>query len=180
MVGEIRDKETAQLAVQAALTGHLVLSTIHTNTAIGAIPRLIDMGVDPFLIGPTLNLVIAQRLARTLCPGAGKPIPLEGSVKAMIDKQFEDLPEEFRTKIKYPKEIYNAAPSKDCPTGTRGRTAVMETLAITPEIEEAILRNAPEQEIYKIARKSGMMTMKEDAILKTFERILPFEEVNAL
>jgi type IV pilus assembly protein PilB len=180
MVGEIRDKETAQLAVQAALTGHLVLSTIHTNTAIGAIPRLIDMGVDPFLIGPTLNLVIAQRLARTLCPGAGSPKPLTGSLKAMVDKQFEDLPEEFRTKIKYPKDIYDATPGPDCPTGTRGRTAVMETLAITSAIEEAILRNASEQEIYAIARKGGMLTMKEDAILKAFDRRIPFEEVNAL
>jgi type IV pilus assembly protein PilB len=76
MVGEIRDKETAQLAIQAALTGHLVFSTIHTNNAIGAIPRLIDMGVDPYLIAPTLVIAIAQRLARTFCPGAGKPIPV--------------------------------------------------------------------------------------------------------
>src|SRR5512145_2835490 len=83
MVGEIRDKETAQLAIQAALTGHLVLSTIHTNSAIGVIPRLIDMGVDPYLIAPTLVLAMAQRLVKTLCPESSTEIPIEGSMKLM-------------------------------------------------------------------------------------------------
>ncbi|MDB5259372.1 MAG: ral secretion pathway protein, partial [Candidatus Taylorbacteria bacterium] len=96
MVGEIRDKETAQLAVQAALTGHLVFSTLHTNNAAGVIPRLIDMGVDPYLIAPTLICAVAQRLVSTLCPGGGKAVPLEGSLKVMIDKQFSDLPAEFK------------------------------------------------------------------------------------
>ncbi|MFA6446517.1 MAG: GspE/PulE family protein, partial [Candidatus Paceibacterota bacterium] len=90
MVGEIRDKETAQLAIQAALTGHLVFSTIHTNNAIGLIPRLIDMGVDPYLIAPTLILGMAQRLAGTLSPGSGKAIPVEGSIKGLFDEQFAD------------------------------------------------------------------------------------------
>jgi len=90
MVGEIRDKETAQLTIQAALTGHLVFSTLHTNNVIGAIPRLIDMGVDPYLIAPTLALVMAQRLVRTLCPNGGKPMAVKDSIKLMIDKEFED------------------------------------------------------------------------------------------
>src|SRR3990167_2492779 len=99
MVGEIRDKETAQLATQAALTGHLVFSTIHTNTAAGAIPRLIDMGVDPYLIAPTLVAVIGQRLVRKLCLGAGKPFPIKDSIRILIEKEFADLPEDFRRKL---------------------------------------------------------------------------------
>jgi type IV pilus assembly protein PilB len=180
MVGEIRDKETAQLAIQASLTGHLVFSTIHTNNAIGVIPRLIDMGVDPFLIAPTLQLAIAQRLVRTLCDGSGKPIPVEGSIKAMIDKQFADLPEEFRNKIPMGKELYEASPTPDCPTGMRGRTAVMEVIAMDKNIEQVILKDANEQDLYKAARAKGMLTMKEDALIKAFNKIIPFEEINTL
>jgi type IV pilus assembly protein PilB len=99
MVGEIRDKETAQLAVQAALTGHLVLSTIHTNSATGVIPRLVDMGVDPYLIPPTLILAVAQRLVSRLCPETGKPEPVTESIQSMIDRQFEDLPAEYKKEI---------------------------------------------------------------------------------
>jgi type II secretory ATPase GspE/PulE/Tfp pilus assembly ATPase PilB-like protein len=115
MVGEIRDKETAQLAVQAALTGHLVFSTIHTNTACGVIPRLIDMGVDPYLIAPTLSLTIAQRLVSQICPGTGKPLPVEGSVKTMLDKQFEDLPEEYKKDIPNVSEVLEVEPTTQCP-----------------------------------------------------------------
>lgn len=180
MVGEIRDKETAQLAVQAALTGHLVLSTLHTNTAIGAVPRLIDMGIDPYLIAPTLILAIAQRLVRTLCPGAGKPIPVEGALKVMINEQFADLPPEFMKEIKIGKEVYAIAPGPNCPNGVKGRTPVMEVMEVTAEMEEVILKSPTEQEMWKVARKNGMLTMKEDALLKAFERIIPFEEVNTL
>ncbi len=178
MVGEIRDKETAQLAIQAALTGHLVLSTLHTNTSIGAIPRLIDMGVDPYLIAPTLILSIAQRLSRTLCKDGGKPLPVEGGLKVMIEKQFEDLPEEFRKDVKLGKNMYEIAPTPGCPSGVSGRAAIMEVLEINPEIQAVILKNPTEQEIWKIARRNGMLTMKEDAIMKAFDRIIPFEEVN--
>lgn len=180
MVGEIRDKETAQLAIQAALTGHLVFSTIHTNTAIGAIPRLIDMGVDPYLIAPTLVVAIAQRLARTFCPGAGKPVPVQGSIKMMIEKQFSDLPEIYRKDIVIGKEVYEISPAPDCPSGVRGRSAVMEVLSIDKELEQIILKTPTEQDIWKYARSKGMLTMKEDAILKAFDRVIPFEEVNGL
>ncbi len=180
MVGEIRDKETAQLAIQAALTGHLVFSTIHTNTAIGAIPRLIDMGVDPYLIAPTLVIAIAQRLARTFCPGAGKPIKVEGGIKMMIEQQFADLPEIYKKDITFGKEVYEISPAPDCPSGVRGRVAVMEVLTIDKELEQIILKNATEQDIWKYARNKGMLTMKDDAIIKAFERMIPFEEVNSL
>lgn len=180
MVGEIRDKETAQLAIQAALTGHLVFSTIHTNTAIGVVPRLIDMGVDPYLIAPTLALAIAQRLARSLCPGAGKPLAVEGGIKMMIDKQFEDLPAEYKTGLPFGKEVYGIAPGPDCPNGVKGRVAVMEVLEVDKDIEQIILKNPTEQELWKAARSKGMLTMKEDAILKAFDRKIPFEEINTL
>lgn len=180
MVGEIRDKETAQLAIQAALTGHLVLSTIHTNSAIGVIPRLIDMGVDPYLIAPTLILAMAQRLVSVLCPNSGTPIPVEGGLELMIEKQFEDLPAEFRNTLEFTKEVYGIAPTADCPNGVRGRRAVMEVLEMDKDLESVILKNPTEPEISRVAREKGMITMKEDAILKAMKREIPFEEVNAL
>ncbi len=180
MVGEIRDKETAQLAIQAALTGHLVFSTIHTNNAVGVIPRLIDMGVDPYLIAPTLVLAIAQRLVRAFCPGAGKPIPVDGSIKVMIEKQFSDLPELYKKEVPFGDTVYEISPTEDCPNGTRGRYAVMEVLEIDKEIEEIVLRGGTEIELGKVAREKGMLSMKEDAILKAFKQMIPFEEVGTL
>ncbi len=180
MVGEIRDKETAQLAIQAALTGHLVLSTIHTNNAAGVIPRLIDMGIDPYLIAPTLILAIAQRLALGLCPDAGIPIPVEGSIKLMLDKQFEDLPEKYKKELDFTDKVYKAGESPDCPNGTRGRIAVMEVMEMDKDLESLILKNQDEIEIAKLVRSKGMITMKEDAIIKAMHKIIPFEEVNML
>jgi len=180
MVGEIRDKETAQLAVQAALTGHLVFSTLHTNNAAGVIPRLIDMGVDPYLIAPTLICAIAQRLVVTLCPGSGKPIPIEGSIRAMVDKQFADLPAQYKSEIPFSDVVYEATPTPDCPKGVRGRMAVWEVFKMDKDIETAILKNPTELEISRILRQKGMITMKEDALIKAFQKIIPFEEVNKL
>ncbi len=180
MVGEIRDKETAQLAIQAALTGHLVLSTIHTNSATGVIPRLIDMGVDPYLIAPTLILAMAQRLTLGLCPGAGVPMKVEGSLKLMIDKQFSDLPQQYIDELDFTDKVYKAGETPDCPNGTRGRIAVMEVMEMDKDIEAGILRNATELEIAKISRSKGMLTMKEDAIIKAMHQVIPFEEVNTL
>jgi len=178
MVGEIRDKETAQLAIQAALTGHLVFSTIHTNNAIGVVPRLIDMGIDPYLIAPTLVLAIAQRLARTLAPGAGTAIPVDASIKMIIEKQFADLPEIYKKEIPFNKEVYKISPAPNCPSGIKGRVAVMEVLEIDREMEQIILKNPTEQEILKHARSKGMLTMKDDALVKVFEKVIPFEEFN--
>ncbi|MEK7575216.1 MAG: GspE/PulE family protein [Patescibacteria group bacterium] len=180
MVGEIRDKETALLAVQAALTGHLVLSTIHTNNAIGVIPRLIDMGVDPYLIAPTLILAMAQRLVNLLCPGSGKPIPVTGSIKLMIDKGFEDLPEEFRKEIPFADTVYEIAPTADCPKGTRGRAAIFEILQMSDTLEQVILKNPTEAALFEVARAQGMLTLKEDALIKAFRKEVPIEEVNKL
>lgn len=181
MVGEIRDKETAQLAVQAALTGHLVFSTVHTNNAVGVIPRLIDMGVDPYLIAPTLILAIAQRLVRTLCPGGGKKIPVEGSRKIMLDKQFADLPAEFRKDIPPFTQLFEIEATPECPNGTRGRMAVFEVLEMSKDIEHALLKTPiSEEEIEQAARKRGMLSMKEDALIKSMQGLIPFEEVNTV
>jgi len=180
MVGEIRDGETAKLAIQAALTGHLVLSTIHTNTACGIVPRLIDMGVDPYLIPPTLILGIAQRLVRKICSDSGEPMIIEGSTEAMLKKQFEDLPEQFRSEIPQAAQMFKIKPTTDCPNGTKGREAVYEMFKMSKEIESIILKNPVESEIYKIARSQGLITMKEDAIRKAMQKIIPFEEINEL
>lgn len=180
MVGEIRDKETAQLAVQAALTGHLVFSTLHTNNAAGVIPRLIDMGVDPYLIAPTLILAIAQRLVGSLCPNGGEPVKVEGSTKALIERNFADLPQEYLREIPFTDTVYKIKPTPDCPKGTKGRLAVFEMFMMDKEIENAILTNPVESEILKIARKKGMLSIRESAIVKAFEKKIPFEEVNKL
>ena len=177
MVGEIRDKETAQLAIQAALTGHLVLSTLHTNNAVGAIPRLIDMGVDPYLIAPTLILSMAQRLARTTCPSSRKKVPMDPSVKMQFEEQFKDLPDEFKKEIVIGEDMYDTVPSPDCPSGTRGRIAICEMFKIDKEMQKVILKNPINSEIYKVARKNGMLVMREDAMAKSLGGIIPLTEV---
>ena len=180
MVGEIRDKETAALAVQAALTGHLVFSTIHTNSAAGAIPRLIDMGIDPFLVAPTLIAVIGQRLVRKLCPGAGAPFPVEGALRALLDQQFADLPEAHRQKLPPFKEFYHATPTAECADGTHGRTGVFEILKMTKTLENVLLENPVEERVFAAARAEGLLTMREDAIMKALAGQIPFEEINTL
>jgi type IV pilus assembly protein PilB len=175
MVGEIRDKETAQLAIQAALTGHLVLSTLHTNSAVGAIPRLIDMGVDPYLIAPTLIVSIAQRLARLIYPSCRKEIPIDESVRTQVEEQLKDLPDEFKPKIG--DKMYEVVPSPECPSGTRGRIAVFEMFKVDKEMQAVILKNPTNSEIYKVARKKGMLMMREDAMLKSLQGLIPFTEV---
>lgn len=180
MVGEIRDKETAQLAIQAALTGHLVLSTIHTNNAAGVIPRLIDMGVDPYLIAPTLQLALAQRLVRRICPGSGKKVPVEGSVKLLIDNEFTDLPDKYKSIVPKSDHVLFTQPTPECSSGTKGRVAVMEAITVTEEIEKLILKGADEELIRNTARKNGFISMKEDAIIKALNGVIPFEEVNTL
>lgn len=178
MVGEIRDSETAKLAIQAALTGHLVLSTIHTNDAVGVIPRLIDMGVEPYLIPPVLILSIAQRLVRTFCPGAEEEIELSASARASIEKQLATLPSQYRFQI--PKVVYEPKRIPTCPTGMRGRLAVFEVLEMSTEIEKIILDDPVDSRIWSAARSGGMLTMQEDAMIKAFDKQVPYSEVATL
>ncbi|MBI4087990.1 type II/IV secretion system protein [Candidatus Kaiserbacteria bacterium] len=178
MVGEIRDSETAKLAIQAALTGHLVLSTIHTNDAVGTIPRLIDMGVEPYLIPPVLILSIAQRLVRTFCPGAEQEVEISASQRASIEKELETLPPKYRFPI--PKVAYEPKRMPTCPTGTRGRMAVFEVLEMSPQIEKIVLEDPVESRLWSAARAQGMLTMQEDAMIKAFDKSIPFSEVATL
>ena len=179
MVGEIRDKETAQLAIQAALTGHLVLSTIHTNNSIGVIPRLIDMGVDPYLIAPTLKLAIAQRLAKRICDEGGQEELVSQSTQIMIDDSLKTLPQKYHKFIPNNKTMVVPKPSPTCATGLKGRVAVMEALEVNDEIQDLILHNASEDQMFQTARKNGFMTMKEDAIIKALQHKIPYAEMNA-
>jgi len=178
MVGEIRDKETAQLAIQAALTGHLVLSTIHTNNSIGVIPRLIDMGIDPYLIAPTLKLALAQRLARRIKPGSGREEPIGKSMELIMEEEFKTLPKKYLNRIPNGRTFLHPQQSPDSATGMKGRIAVMEALEVTEPIQNLILKSASEEEIYDVARQHGFMSMKEDAIVKALNHIIPYEEMN--
>ena len=180
MVGEIRDKVTARLAIQAALTGHLVFSTLHTNSAIGVVPRLIDMGIDPYLIPPTLVMAIGQRLVPLLYPESKEEMPLDESVRMMIEKQIADLPPTERSKFDLSKKIYRPKGAPSYPSGLRGRMAVFEFLPMDNDLEKLVLKNAGESEIYEMVRKKGFITMKEDAIRKALDGLIPFEEVNKL
>ena len=181
MVGEIRDKETAQLAIQAALTGHLVLSTIHTNTAVGIVPRLIDMGIDPYLIAPTLILGMAQRLVGRVHTPAAEEVPVSESVQEMIKAQFKDLPETYKKVIPPLETIYNIKPTPDCPKGIKGRAAVFEMYEMDKALESIILKDPTEVTMRNYLRtEKGMITMKEDAIIKALQKKIPFEEINNL
>jgi type IV pilus assembly protein PilB len=178
MVGEIRDGETAKLAIQAALTGHLVLSTIHTNDAVGTIPRLIDMGVEPYLISPVLIASIAQRLVRRFCDGAEDPQPLTASARESIEMEMQSLPTQYRFPI--PETVYEAKRTPTCPTGMRGRMAVFEVLEMSPTLEQIVLKDPVESRLWAAARAQGMLTMREDAIQKSLDKKVPFSEINNL
>jgi len=169
MVGEIRDEETASLAIHAALTGHLVLSTLHTSSAIAVIPRLIDMGIKPFLLPPTLRLITSQRLIRTLCPLCKEKIKATGEYKNFIIKQ---------SKIKPPFYIYKAHGCKACNfKGYSGRIGISEVIKMTDNLAKMIVGNSVETEILKEARNQGMTTITEDGILKVLQGITSMEEV---
>ncbi|KKT57628.1 MAG: Type IV pilus assembly protein PilB [Candidatus Giovannonibacteria bacterium GW2011_GWC2_44_9] len=177
MVGEIRDKETAQLAIHAALTGHLVLSTLHTNTAIGVIPRLIDMGVDPYLIAPTLIMAIGQRLVRTLCDDSKEEVPVEGKIKEIIMQEINAIPENIKRNIKIPKVIYKPKISGTCPKGSRGRIAIFEILEVTKSLEKLILEKPSEAVVEEEAKKQGMLTLRQDGVLRALEGRVGLEEL---
>jgi type IV pilus assembly protein PilB len=136
--------------------------------------------VDPYLIPPTLILAVAQRLVAKLCDGGGKAVPIEGSMKMMLDNVFSEIPQEFRSEIPQSKHVYEATPTPECPKGVRGRVAVFEAIEMTKDLEVAILKGASEAELNAVARKQGLINMKEDAAIKAMNRIIPFEEVSGL
>ncbi len=185
MVGEIRDEETAKLAVNAALTGHLVLSTLHTNTAAGAIPRLLEMGVEPFLLSSTLNIVLAQRLVRRLCDSKEKYTPPPELIKEigrLTDlKRLEDILREQGALKKgegfSDLTLFRPKPSKECDDGYKGRTGIFEVLEVTESIKELIRQNEDSDVIQNQAMKEGMLTMIEDGLVKAVQGTTSVEEV---
>jgi type IV pilus assembly protein PilB len=138
------------------------------------------MGVDPYLIAPTLILGIAQRLLRRIAPGAAVPMENEQSIKKMIQDQFSDLPEEHKSKYNLDRNLYDVQPTKDSPSGMKGRAAILEMFRVDNEVEKIILEDPTEQNIYNAARRKGMITLKEAAILKGLDGEVPFSEINEL
>jgi type IV pilus assembly protein PilB len=179
MIGEIRDDETAQIAVQAALTGHLVLSTLHTNNAAGSVQRLINMNVNPVDIASSVNAFMAQRLVRVLCPDCKKRTKLSPEVKNKIERILKKISE--KAKIEVPSKIEYIFEAQGCPKchglGYKGRTTVSEVMEITKEMEELITRGPTTSEVEDLAIKQGMLTMAQDGILKVLEGITTIEEV---
>ena len=185
MVGEIRDNETASLAINASLTGHLVLSTLHTNSAAGAIPRLIDMKVEPFLIVSTVNVIIAQRLVRKLCDTKekyflnkagiatlGKSVDMERVLKAL--KSGKIVPE---SAVWEKVAFYRPRPATDAPDGFLSRIGIHEVMKVTQSIRELIIKGGTSADIEAQAKKEGMLTMLEDGIFKCVQGHTTIEEV---
>jgi len=185
MVGEIRDRETAALAINAALTGHLVLSTLHTNSAAGAIPRLIDMGVEPFLLASTLKVVIGQRLVRTLCSGAEEHKLSASEIRGLEEMaNLGDTLKALKEENIVPKKTtWKTAPffketlTKECKTGYQGRIGIQEVMPVSEGISKLILDGASTDEIEMQARKEGMLTMLEDGIFKSVSGTTSLTEV---
>jgi len=179
MLGEVRDRETAGLVVHAALTGHTVLSTLHTNNAIGAIPRLIDMGVEPFLIPSSLTMVLAQRLVKKLCNYCKTPMKPIGKIKDLINEAVSVFSaEELKEFNIDQRQLFESKGCKKCAgKGTKGRVAIYEILVMTPQLEEIILTEPSSSKIEAEAKRQGMISMKHDGIIKALQGAVSLEEV---
>ena len=193
LVGEIRDKETADLAVQAALTGHVVLSTIHTNSAAGVLPRMLDMGIEPFLIASTINTVIGQRLVRKLCEkcketyesNAAETKSLKSTLENILPKTKGEL-ESVKKDVGYDVvptadqesfKLYKAVGCHDCVKGYKGRIGIYEVFAMTNDMEKLLLVHSTTSEVQKQAQSDGMLTMKQDGYFKALNAFTTLEEV---
>ena len=180
MVGEIRDGETAGLAVHAALTGQIVLSTLHTNNAIGAIPRLIDMKVESFLLPSSLNLMMSQRLVRRLCQNCREEVAAPPEVGKIINEELGKLPGASKTEVKYrpPYKLFRSRGCEVCRNkGVSGRIAIVEAFSMTRELEEIINSEPTERRIYGEAVRQGMVSLRQDGILKALQGTVSIEEV---
>ena len=194
MVGEIRDKETAQLAVQAALTGHLVFSTLHTNSAAGILPRMLDMGIEPFLIASTVHTVIGQRLVRRIADEGKESYQSDESEAAAINANIGNLlPSKPEDKKKIAEDLgykdlplanqnaytlYKGTDSPETPKGYKGRMGLYEVFEITEEIQSLILKRATSSEIQRMAQEQGMVSMRQDGYLKALDGRTTLAEVN--
>ena len=193
MVGEIRDGETANLAVQAALTGHLVFSTLHTNSAAGILPRLIDMGIEPFLIASTVNTIIGQRLVRRVAAKRNtyqsSPLQTQSIIETvghLLPKTPEEV-EKVSADLGYKnlplanQKSYTLVKGRDTPQtpgGYQGRAGLYEVMEVTEEIQQLIIKHATSHEVQKVAMQQGMITMRQDGYLKALTGITTIEEVN--
>ncbi len=180
MVGEIRDLETAEIAIQAALTGHLMLSTIHTNSASGAIPRFLSMGVKPWLLGPSLNSVIGQRLVRRICSGCIEEATLEAETLKRIEELLSALPPNEQKNVDLTKlQFYIGKGCEQCSgLGYKGRIGIYEIFIMNKDIESVITSaQMSEYTIQELAIKAGMVTMVQDGLLKALDKITTVEEV---
>lgn len=180
MIGEIRDLETAEIAIQASLTGHLVVTTIHANDSAGAIPRFLALGAKSFLLSPSINLVMAQRLVRKLCQHCKIPISLPNDIKERVMKILKELPPSARKTIDRDHLVFYG--SKTCGQchgiGYKGRIGIVEMFSMNKEIEQLILKGSvSEYEMTKVARNSGMVTMVEDGLIKALWGITSVDEV---
>jgi type II secretory ATPase GspE/PulE/Tfp pilus assembly ATPase PilB-like protein len=169
LIGEIRDSETAEIAIRAALTGHLVFSTLHTNDAPSAIPRLIDLGIKPFLVSSSVLAVMAQRLVRCICRNCKEPHEYSEAYLQAVGFEPEDI--EGLT-------LYHGAGCYQCNgTGYHDRTAIFEMMAMTPELRDMTFSKAPAGEIRAKARTLGMLTLMEDGLRKVMQGTTTVEEV---
>jgi type IV pilus assembly protein PilB len=170
LIGEIRDRATAQLAVEAALTGHLVLSTLHTNDAPSALPRLVEMGIEPFLVGSSLDAVLAQRLSRRLCEWCKEKYqPTEKELSA-VQWNYEQFGE--------PGSLWQAVGCRSCAqTGYRGRLALNEVMPVSEQIERMAVEHASASEIKKVAVAEGMVTLRDDGLRKALDGLTTLEEM---
>ena len=183
MVGEIRDSETAELSIHAALTGHLVLSTLHTNSSIGAIPRLVDMGIEPFLLSSSIKVVAAQRLVRRICLDCRQEIKLNSKIAEYINSQVGNLPKEeiekYGVDLSKGVHIYKGKGCENCDnSGYKGRIAIFEAIEINDDIKEIISEKAgTEQEVQKYADEHGMIKIEQGGVLKILKGLTTVEEV---
>ncbi len=167
MIGEIRDSETAEIAIQSALTGHLVLSTLHTNDACGSVTRLIDMGIPPFLIASALGAVIAQRLVRVLCKSCRTPFNPPGQIQEDLGLVYDPN-----------RQFYQSKGCRHCEqTGYRGRVAIYEFLSISPTLETKIMERASTHDLYRQAIKEGLVSLRQSGIIKVLEGTTSLDEV---
>ncbi|HWQ99785.1 MAG TPA: GspE/PulE family protein, partial [Candidatus Methylomirabilis sp.] len=184
MVGEIRDLETAEIAIQAALTGHLVVSTIHTNSAAGAVPRFMSMGVKPFLLAPAINAIIGQRLVRRLCDKCRVPAKLDPAIMQQVEFELGKISKASGYSVDMKKLQFFAPPEGEstcdkCNSlGYKGRVGIYEIFTMTKEIENLILTgNVSEYQMADMAQKQGMITMAQDGLLKAMDGLTSVEEV---
>jgi len=180
MVGEVRDKETAEIAVHAALTGHLLFSTLHTNNSIGAMPRLIDMGIEPFLLVASVNVVMAQRLVRKICPDCRKETPLSKPLEEEIVKSLVGIPDDYFDGLdKANLKVFKGQGCEKCArTGYVGRFGIFEVLPVVPEIQDLVMAKSSAHKIDEATVKMGMITMKQDGVIKVLRGETTMEEVS--